>query len=58
MDFIRDLLGMDDNYFSNLIIIKGMMIFGLAILLISLSRWIMRPGRTKTKSEYDEINSV
>ena len=58
MDFIPSLLGMDDNYFSNLIIIKWMMIIGLAILLISLSRLIMSPGRTKTKSEYDEINSV
>ena len=58
MDYIKDLLGMDDNYFSNLIIVKSMMIIGLAMLLVSLRRWIMRPGRTKTESEYDEINSV
>ena len=58
MDYILEILGMDDNDISRLIIIKSMMIIGLATLLISLRKWIMRPGRTKTKAEYDEINSI
>lgn len=58
MEHILNILDMDDNDISRLIIIKSMMIIGLATLLISLRRWIMRPGRTKTKAEYDEINSI
>jgi len=58
MEILRELFGMEDNWASNLIIIKGMMVAGVVIVLISVRRWIMRPGRTKTKEEYDRINTI